>query len=76
MLATETGRYVDRWATLDHKNVAKCYGYTHDCGVMPALVMQYYARGNVIEYLKEKIVSFSHKIHLVINSVLRACNTY
>ncbi|KAF8346422.1 kinase-like domain-containing protein [Amanita rubescens] len=57
-------RCVGRWVTLDHKNVAKCYGYTKQ-SPLPALVIKYYAKGNIIRFLNNESPSFDDRLLLV-----------
>jgi len=59
-------QYVERWTTYDHQNVARCYGYALGHGPMPALIMKYHVKGNIIRYLKENQGSFDDKTRLVI----------
>jgi len=64
-LSEELVQYVERWTTYDHQNVAKCYGYALGHGPMPALIMKYHVKGNIIRYLKENHGSFDDKTRLV-----------
>ncbi|KAF8627079.1 hypothetical protein AX15_004557 [Amanita polypyramis BW_CC] len=54
-----------RWAEFDHPNVARCIGYAFDFGPMPAIVMEHYKRGNLMDYMKAKSTSFEEKLGLV-----------
>ncbi|KAK2467701.1 hypothetical protein APHAL10511_000295 [Amanita phalloides] len=58
-------KHVERWVTFDHANVARCYGYALDCGPMPAIVMDYYHEGNIMQHIKAKHPSFEEKIKMV-----------
>src|SRR6266550_2556584 len=63
-----------RWITFDHKNIANCYGYTKQ-QPLPALVMKYYAKGNIIRYLMNESPSFDDRLLLVTIMILCECNS-
>ena len=63
-----------RWTTFDHKNVAKYYGYTKQ-PPLPALVIKYYAKGNIIRYLNNESLPFDDRLLLVTIMIPCACNS-
>ncbi|KAK2461109.1 hypothetical protein APHAL10511_006888 [Amanita phalloides] len=63
---TETfKRHTQRWVTFNHANVARCYGYALDFGLMPAIIMDYYSEGEIMKYMKAKCSSFEQKIKMI-----------
>lgn len=44
-------REVTKWMPLQHENVAVVRGLVYNKGIMPGIVLDFYANGNVIEYL-------------------------
>lgn len=54
------------WQRFNHPNVAHFYGLAFDCGDMPAIIIEDYPHGNVIQYLTANPqVSQGHKLQLV-----------
>ena len=60
---------VERWKAFHHQNIAECYGYALDCGLLPALVMRHYPEGNVVDYVTRENSSFEDRLRLVINAL-------
>ncbi|KAK2467704.1 hypothetical protein APHAL10511_000298 [Amanita phalloides] len=60
-------KHAEGWAAFNHVNVARCYGYALDCGPMPAIIMDYYSEGNIMQYIKMKLPSFKEKIGMVLD---------
>ncbi|KAK2465006.1 hypothetical protein APHAL10511_003082 [Amanita phalloides] len=56
---------LSRWVEFEHDNIARCYGYATDCGPMPALIMDYYPRGNITQFLKAGDTSFNQRVELI-----------
>jgi serine/threonine protein kinase len=42
------------WRQLKHPNVSGFYGLAFSFGYMPALILPFYGRGNVVEYVRGK----------------------
>jgi hypothetical protein len=53
------------WMTFDDKHVMPFYGIALNCGYMPALVLPFYSRGNVVNYLRRVEVDDAGKLDLV-----------
>ncbi|KAF8634522.1 hypothetical protein AX17_004195 [Amanita inopinata Kibby_2008] len=54
-----------RWQEFDHPNVAKFYGLAFDQGLMPALILDYYHKGGILQYLNDNSVSTQERLVLV-----------
>jgi len=52
-------------AQFRHGNISRFYGFAYNCGVMPALVLEHHANGNIIEYAKQHAVGDDEKLRLV-----------
>jgi len=60
-------KFLDRWVNFAHDNIAECYGYALDCGPLPALIMKYYSKGNITQYITTENPSFGDRIQLVLD---------
>ncbi|KAJ7590438.1 kinase-like domain-containing protein [Mycena floridula] len=54
-----------KWRTLKHDNVAEFYGLALNMGPMPALVLPYYPKGNVVTFVRETSPSGDEKLRLI-----------
>ena len=54
------------WKSFNHPNVARFYGLAFNCGIMPALVLEFYPNGNINEFVKQKSLNDEAKFSLVL----------
>jgi len=57
----------ETWHHFNHENVSKFYGFSFQHAHMPALVLPYYPKGNIMQYLDTQVpkLSDSDKLQLV-----------
>ncbi|KAF8736942.1 hypothetical protein AX14_013678 [Amanita brunnescens Koide BX004] len=67
LFTSRLNQCVERWKAFDHQNIAQCYGYALDCGLLPALVMRHYPDGNVVQYVSRENPSFDDRLRLVLD---------
>jgi serine/threonine protein kinase len=53
------------WLTFNNEHIMPFYGIALNCGYMPALVLPFYSRGNVVNYLRRVEVDDAGKLNLV-----------
>lgn len=56
------------WRQFDHRNVAKFFGFSYKHPLAPALILERYPLGNIVEYLRKQVLSIEDKVVLVCNT--------
>lgn len=55
------------WRNLDHPNVCKVYEIAEEFGFLPALVMDYYPKGNIIKHIQKHNPSTEQRMSWVLD---------
>jgi len=53
------------WKKLQHENIARFHGLAFNCGIMPALVLDYYPNGNINDFIKQRGLKDHAKLSLI-----------
>jgi len=53
------------WRQFHHPNIANFLGLAFNCGAMPALILEYYPKGNIIDFSKKNSASNETKLRLI-----------